>query len=397
MKYFDFKDYKKSFPKKKQLNKQKALITSSILIIVVLFIVIFSIYISNSSFREFLDTYILRKNIYQENVVSIDISNDDNQSIFAYDKYICTLNKNILKTYSSSGKEDFEFDVSINNPVYDTNNRFLALAEKNGSKLCLISGQNVIWQKDIEGQISLIKINKNGYISVVVKGTSYKAIVITYNPQGKELFKTYLSTTNAIDIAISNDNKYLSIAEIDSSGSIIQSNIKIISIEKAQNDPTNAVEYIYPATSNDIIIKIKYQDKNKLVCFYDTSIHVIHDNNNTKLIDILDKKDIFADIHLENYVVKAQENSLGLFANTDFQIININNQKENIYTLSGIPKTIYTYEDTIAIVLGTEIHFIDQNGWLIKKYYSTQEIKEVVVGSAIAGVIYKDKIEIINI
>ena len=35
--------------------------------------------------------------------------------------------------------------------------------------------------------------------------------------------------------------------------------------------------------------------------------------------------------------------------------------------------------------------------WLVKKYISTQEIKDVVIGSGIAGIVYKDKIEIINL
>lgn len=46
------------------------------------------------------------------------------------------------------------------------------------------------------------------------------------------MFKTYLSSSKAVDVAISNDNKHLAIAEVDTSGTIIQSSIKIISIEK---------------------------------------------------------------------------------------------------------------------------------------------------------------------
>ena len=41
---------------------------------------------------------------------------------------------------------------------------------------------------------------------------------------------------------------------------------QIISIEKAQSDPSNSVEYIYPAESKEIIIELKYQDNNKLIC-----------------------------------------------------------------------------------------------------------------------------------
>ena len=43
--------------------------------------------------------------------------------------------------------------------IYDTENRFLALAENEGSKLELISGTDVLWKKDIEGNIEHIFIN----------------------------------------------------------------------------------------------------------------------------------------------------------------------------------------------------------------------------------------------
>lgn len=40
-------------------------------------------------------------------------------------------------------------------------------------------------------------------------------MVKVYSPEGKDLFTMYLSTTYAVDIDISEDNKYLAVAEID--------------------------------------------------------------------------------------------------------------------------------------------------------------------------------------
>ena len=78
-----------------------------------------------------------------------------------------------------------------------------------------------------------------------------------YNPQGKELFNTYLSSTRAVDVSISNDNKYLAIAEIDTSGTIIQSNIKIFSIEEAKVKAENSNKKNYNGENNDLITNIK--------------------------------------------------------------------------------------------------------------------------------------------
>lgn len=39
-------------------------------------------------------------------------------------------------------------------------------------------------RKDIEGNIEHIFVNKNGYVSIVVTGTSHNNVIITYNPEG---------------------------------------------------------------------------------------------------------------------------------------------------------------------------------------------------------------------
>lgn len=299
--------------------KKKITIISIIILIIILIIGI-AVYIGNTEFRTFIDRHILRKEIIQNNVASIDISALENPSIYAYNKYITILNKNILTTYSSSGKKEYEHEIKITNPLYASNNRFLCIAEKNGQNIYLISESNILWQAEIEGEIQKINVNKNGYVSVIITGGSYKAIIATYNQTGKELFKTYLSSTTAIDTAISNDNKYLSIAEINTSGTLIQSNIKVISIEKAGVDPTNSVIYTYNADANKLITDIKYQDRNNLLISYDDGIHILYDENENENVSYSGKKVTFASIELNNYSVYTIEKTSGLLS-TSTQII----------------------------------------------------------------------------
>jgi len=383
---------------KGKLNKKKVIIIVSIIVIIILLAVLTSIYMLNKTFRNNVDKYIFRKNIEENHGPVIELpSQVESNNILAYDNYVGILNKSILSVYTSGGKKDKELEVEISNCISDTSNRFLALAEKEGTKLELISGTEILWKKDIEGSIANIFVNKNGYVSVVVTGTSHKNVIVTYNPEGTELFRTFLSQTTAIDVDISNDNKYLAYAEVDTSGSFIQSNIKIISMEKAQTDPKNSTEYIYPAESKEIVTSIKYQDDNKLVCMYDDSIHVIENNSDKKILDISDTKNTFADINLKNSVACITEKSSGLFANIDVEITNITNNKSNVYNIDGVAASMKTRDDVIAVNIGTEVYFVNTSGWLLKKYESSTEIKDIILGSNIAGIVYADKIEIINL
>lgn len=380
----------------KEKKKKVAIIVS--IIIAVLLILCISFYIGNESFRTFFDRNILRKEITENKATSIDISNYENPSIYAYDKYLTILNKNVLEIYDSSSKKEYELEIPVSDAVYASSNRFLAIAQANGQKIYFVSDGNILWQNELDGEIKKINVNKNGYVSIITEEANYKTVVSTYSPAGKKLFKNYLSSTTAVDTSISNDNKYLAIAEVNTSGTLIQSSIRIVSVEKAQTEPENAVIYTYNAESNILITKLQYQDKNRLISMYDSGIHSLIDEKDEVLVSFNEDKITFGSIKLNNYVVYTAEKNSGLFSsNTQVNLKNTGNDKQNIYTAKGVVKSIDTYEDNVALNIGSEIHFINTNGWLTKKYTSEKEVKDIVLADKIAGIVYKDKIDIVNL
>ena len=226
---------------KKKMTLKRKIIMILILLIIIISIALIITYIKNETFRRWADEYVFNKNI--ENIdnayIEIDLSKDLN--IYAYEDYVTILEKNNLSFYNSNAIKVFELEININNPLYSKSNKYLCMAEKNGNNIYLVSAGNIIWQKNVEGAIQNINVNKNGYVTIIEKGTSYKNIITTIDTDGKELFKTYLSSSTAIGAEISEDNKYLAIAEVDTTGAIIKSNIKIISIDKAKSDPSDSI------------------------------------------------------------------------------------------------------------------------------------------------------------
>lgn len=385
-----------NFPSRK-LNKKKMILFISICSILLILSIMGIIYAFNSSFRAFIDIYIFRKEIKSDSLATIETSSEEDYYSYAYDKYIAILNKNILYTYNSSGDVAKENDINIASPIFSSNNKFLAIGENGGNNIYLISGTSVAWHTTVDGNISKISVNKNGYVSAIISGTSYKSIVVLIDSKGNELFKTYISSNIAIDTDISNDNKYISIAEIDYSGSIIKSTVKNISVEKAKTDPTNSVIYNYELPENTLLTDIKYQDKNKLICMTNNGIYSldISDFSNEKILEI--NKFEFMDINLKNNLVYTTNNISGFTNTVSINIFNINNSSINTYQFNGSIKSIYSYNEKLAINTGSEVHFIGLNGWLIKKYESYNEINNIIIGDSLAGIIYKDRIEIIEI
>ena len=229
--------------------------------------------------------------------------------------------------------------------------------------------KEIAWQAEVEGDIDQIHINKNGYVAVVIANTSHKSVIKLYNANGELKFNFYLSTTRAVDVSISNDNKYMAIAEVDTSGTRVQSNIKIMSIEKASENKEDSLERTYAAKENKLITNVKYQDKNKLVCMYTDSINIIENEQDIELINNDKKKIIFQSIDLKNHVCSIEEQASGLFtADSKVIIKDVDNKNQKEYLANAVAKEIYTYGDIIALNLGTEVEFINTGGWLVKKY-----------------------------
>ena len=382
----------------KKINKKKLVITVIMAIIVVAIIIIVGLYLSNKQIREWIDKNIFRKEIAQDTVATIDLKEEQNGKIYAFNRYIGILNQTKFTIYGNTGNQEENLDIQISNPIFNSANRFLAIAESKGQKFYLIEDKSILWEGETDGNISQIHVNKNGYVAVVITGTINKTVIEMYNPEGKKMFTTFLASTRAVDVSISNDNKYLAIAEVDTAGTMIQSSIRILSIDKAEDDPSNSLEKTYTSQSGKLITNVKYQDRDKLICMYTDMITQIENEQESALIEIGDKKVTFQSIDLENNACYVEEKSSGLFtADSIVNIVNIDNKETKQYTVNYVAREIYSYGSIIALNLGTEIEFINTGGWLVKRYISNQEITNIVVSDTIAGIIYRDKIEIINL
>ena len=386
----------KDFYYERELIIKKIAKISLIVIFIVAIITLVVLYIIRQDFRRWVDITILRKDITTSDIASIDLTANKNNQIYCYGKNICILNDKNLKIYNPSGEEETDISVDINTAVFDSNGKYLAIAEKNGQNLCTIFDKTFLWKQQVDGEILHISINKNGYVAVVTTDTTYKSIITLYDQNGKSVLKNYLSSSRVVDVSISNDNKYVAFAELDTMVALIQSNIKIISVDKALENAEEAIVYTYNADTSEMIVNINYQDKGVLACHLDDSIKVINSDNIEEKLKI-DKNCTFSSCDLNNSFAYINEQNSGIFnSKSVLNITNTLNGQNKIYNLSEVIKEMYAYNNIIGVNVGAEIYFINTNGMLIKKYTSKQEIANVILSDELGIIIYKDKIEIIE-
>lgn len=380
---------------KERKKHQRMVHITTITVILVIVLIIASLYIANRDFRGFIDTYILRKVISEENANTLIIDTESLSLIYAYNKNLVIYNEGNINFYNSAAKENGRIELTLSKPIADSRDNYLVLGDYGSQKICLIKSNNLVWQKDIEGKVSKISVNENGYVAVSVTGTTYESIVMVYDPKGELLFSKYLSPY-VMDIDISENNKYLAIAEIDNSGVSPTTEIEIISIEKARKNPEEATVNTYQAKTNEMLTGLRYQKKNKLLCSFDNYVLKMTENKSEK---IYDNKDLtaYVDVRLDSNFIRVDKESSSVFK-SDYRLkINNTEGQEKGYIIEGSIKNLTTSGKTIGLNLGKEVDFVDVNGWLKKKYKSSQEVTKVIMSDKIGAMIYTDKIDIIDL
>lgn len=383
----------------KNKKSKKVLIIKIVLLILIIGIIsaIIFEYFNSEDIRNYIDYKILNKQINDDKTKEIELE-DSNSYFCTYGNYIGIINNSTLKIYNSSAKKEGEINISITTPIINSNQRYLVIGEKNGNKLYMISGKNIIWQTEVDGELTNVNVNINGYVSVITTQSTYKTVVTTYDPKGNELFKSYLSNSYAIDTEISNNNKYLAIAEINTNSTKIQSNVRILSMEKVENQKEDYVIFDKTAQQNQMIVDIKYNNQNNLIAIFDDEIDEIVDKQPKTLIKF-DKDTLFANIEMDKSIVQARQISEDLGqANTEINILNITNKNQFKYNIEkSIPRELISEGDKVALNTGMDVYILNENGFLIKRYTSKQEINKVILGKNVACIVYKDKIELVKV
>lgn len=389
---------KKEFNFKRELAIRKKVIISILIGCILIIFTIGLLYNFNNEFQEVINKNILKKNISTENVPTIDLDTKKTNQFCVYSKYIAILNDKKVGVYNSFGDKVNEIPVDINNAVFSSSNKYLAIAEYEGKNMYLLLEDTYLWSGSVDGEIKQIHVNQNGYIAIVTTDATYKSIVTVYNQEGSELIKKYLSSTRVIDVSISKDNKFIALAELDTSGTLIQSNIEIISIENTLKNNDKSEVFSYGANKGSLIIEIKYQDKNKLACMYDDHLQVIDESYESIEISLQNDNITYASVNLNNSFIYVTEDVKGLFkSKSTLNIQSSQGNKINKYEIQEVAKEIYAYDNVIAVNVGLDTYFINDKGWLLKKVSSKQEITNISFSGSLAVIAFKDRLEIINL
>ena len=217
-----------------------------------------------------------------------------------------------------------------------------------------------------------------------------------FNEKGDLLFSKYLSNY-VIDVDISEDSKYLAIAEVDNSTILPVTKIEIVSIELASTASDNdATVNTYEADSNELLTGMKYQSKNILLCSFENYVLKMTASSFERMYDFSDLT-AYLEVNSRRGFVRIDKEESSVFK-SDYRLkVTNENNVEKVYIIEGSIKSLVCKDDKIALNLGKEVQFVNNNGWLVKKFVGNQEVKSVLVSSNLGIIVFKDRISIVNL
>ena len=93
--------------KEKKVNKKKIFILTIIIVFIVIAIITIGLYSTNDKAREWIDKNIFRKEVLQDKVATIDLKENQDSNIYAFNKYIKRLNE-VYDNYEALYKNEYD-------------------------------------------------------------------------------------------------------------------------------------------------------------------------------------------------------------------------------------------------------------------------------------------------
>lgn len=313
-------------------------------------------------------------------------------------KSLLVLTNSELELYGNNSNVEYQENMITTGLHYHACEEYMVAATKDDNSLYLLKGSELVWKNDFKWTILNVSVNKNGYVTVIYSQSGRKSCIKIFKPTGEELFTTYLGSTYALDVEMSNDNKKLYIAEIDTEGIKIKSNIKIIEITELETTLEPKVETILIGT-DELITDIEFSSQNELLILKDTGIVKIDSEKNTEEIGTFDvKSTLFSSIKDMKHPIAIEKVSTGIFTNeTNLKIYREDEVLE--VKIEQTPQSIDTMNDRIALNLGDEVLFLNTNGKVLKRYELENQLSAVKLYNqgSLAALVFRDRIELVKL
>ncbi len=152
---------------------------------------------------------------------------------------------------NKNGKEIWNLPLKYQNPKLDSSGRYVFAQNLDGNEYMLISSGEIKQSNVTNGKIITGAVNSSGYYAIAENEKGYHAKVTVYNSKGKTVYTWHTSSYIVTDIALAENNRFMSIAVLETENGNNISAVLLFNFSKNEN--------IYcPAGNENMIFDVSY-------------------------------------------------------------------------------------------------------------------------------------------
>lgn len=302
-----------------------------------------------------------------------------------YKKGLVCAKTNTLCYINSSGKIEWEIVTSVIDPILRVEDDYILIVQRNGKKMCLYSGKELLYDVDAQNNILTCGLNGLGDAVIVTDKQHYKGALSVYNKAGEEIYAWSSGSDLILSADISTGSRRVA-ASLLNTDEQVKSSILLFNVNKADN-------YARCEFEDTALFEVVFADED-INAFGDNSMVGISTSGKI----LYDKR--FDDVELVNYTVDNEGTKVMVFNSENIPMMNIYNSAGALkYTVTtqhqpdfvGISSYNLIYNNNRDIFLGKP------NGRKLSKYTASMDIKRLVlIDSRTFAIIYSNSVEFVK-
>lgn len=149
----------------------------------------------------------------------------DTFAVLDGDLLVCS--RNAIFLYSGSGTKYIDQSVSLDSPVVSTNGSLAVVYDAGGSSLYVLGQRALVWSAEDLEPILSARLNKNGQLTVVTQSSGSRGIVTVYDAAYSPVMSISLTSSFAMDAALSDDGHTLAILTVGQTGGAFATSLEL--------------------------------------------------------------------------------------------------------------------------------------------------------------------------
>lgn len=307
---------------------------------------------------------------------------------------------------SISNENIWNQSYEMENPLVSICQSYVAIADKQGEMIYVLDGDDLQGEITVNMPISRIEVAAQGTVAVLMEenGTGYLSL---FDKSGNQLAEGAIHVENSgtpMDIALSSDGKKLGVAIVDVSGGVARTTINFYNFSSTgQNQIDNIVGSC--SYEDTIIPEVAYVGDNTMLAFADNGVYTFTGADSPKEAQHLEVEEeiqsvfyddsyfglVYTDTSMDTgriikvYDLKCNEQvtiATELPYTTiqfldNHEICLFNEKQCGIFTLGGLQKFTYEFEDGISGVF----HDSGYRNYIILKEGMTERVRLKLFGN----------------